>query len=197
MKRLLLSVIAALLLNVGVAWAGPFEDAAAAHKRGDYATALRIIRPLAAQGNAQAQSNLGSMYHQGQGVLQDYAEALKWLRLAAAQGHAMAQFGLGVMYDQGQGVAQNYAEAVKWYRLAAAQGDAPAQSNLGMMYAKGQGVAQDYVRAHMWFNLGAVSGDTNAVKGRDIVATTMTAQQIAEAQKLARECQQRNFKGCD
>ena len=49
----------------------------------------------------------------------------------------------------------------------------------------------------MWFNLAAVTGSTNAVKNRDIVAKQMTSQQVAEAQKLARECQARNFKNCD
>ena len=56
---------------------------------------------------------------------------------------------------------------------------------------------QDYTRAHMWFNLAAVTGDSVSVKNRDIVAKRMTPQQIAEAQKLARECQARNFKNCD
>ena len=100
------------------------------------------------------------------------------------------------MYDQGQGVVQDYVEAVKWYRLAAAQGLVEAQDNLGVMYLNGHGVAMDDVRAHMWFNLAAVKGDATAVKNRDIAAKKMTPQQMAEAQKLARECQARNFKGC-
>ena len=49
----------------------------------------------------------------------------------------------------------------------------------------------------MWWNLAAVKGYSNAVKNRDIVAKLMTQQQVAEAQKLARECQARNFKNCD
>ena len=67
----------------------------------------------------------------------------------------------------------------------------------GTMYAKGQGVPMDDVRAHMWFNLAAAKGDANAVKNRDIAASKMTPQQMAEAQKLARECQARNYKGCN
>ena len=51
--------------------------------------------------------------------------------------------------------------------------------------------------AHMWVNLAAVKGDSDAVKNRDIAATKMTQQQVVEAQKLARECQARNFKNCD
>ena len=127
----------------------------------------------------------------------NYIQALAKFRLAAAQGRASAQVILGLMYSDGQGVAQDYAEAVRWYRLAAAQGHADAQYNLGLMYGKGQGVAQDYVRAHLWFNLAAVKGNADAVKNRDIVAKRMTSQQVAQAQKLARECQARNFKNCD
>ena len=60
-------------------------DADAAYRRGDFANALRISRPLASLEYAAAQNNLGFMYANGQGVAQDYAEALKWYRLAAAQ----------------------------------------------------------------------------------------------------------------
>ena len=127
----------------------------------------------------------------------DYTTALTKFRSAAQQGSASAQFSLGLMYDEGKGVAQDFKEAVRWYKLAAAQGNAKAQFNLGISYGKGEGVAQDYLRAHTWLNLAAISGDADAVKSRDITARKMTPQQIAEAQKLARECQARNFKNCD
>jgi TPR repeat protein len=98
------------------------------------------------------------------------------------------------MYDNGQGVPQDYTEAMKWYRLAADQGNASAQNNLGAMYGDGQGVPQDYIQAHKWHNLAAsrFSGSEKdardrAVKNRDLVATKMTPDQTAEAQKLARE----------
>ena len=82
---------------------------------------------------------------------------------------------------------QDYAEAVKWNLLVANQGNSAAQNNLGLMYVNGHGVPKDYVRAHMWFDLSAAQGDTNAIKKRDWVAQHMTPEQIAEAQKLARE----------
>jgi len=115
------------------------------------------------------------------------AEAPKGYRLAAEQGDALAQYNLGVMYAKGQGVVQDYKEAAKWYRLAAEQGSAEAQSNLGFLYEEGQGVPQDYVEAHMWFNLGGASGDARGIKNRDIIARKMTPEQIAEAQRRARE----------
>ncbi len=100
------------------------------------------------------------------------------------------------MYANGWGVPQDDAEATRWYRLAADQGLAAAQFNLGVSYSLGEGVPQDYVESHMWFNLSAAqsSGDDRdkSVKGRDSVAELMTNEQIAEAQRLAREWQSTN-----
>ncbi len=183
MKRFILALVLILSLP---SYAG-FYEGFNAYNKGDYATALSELRPLAEQGDADAQYNLGVMYDKGQGVAQNYAEAVKWYRKAAEQGYADAQYNLAQMYRKGQGVTQDYAEAVKWYRKAAEQGHADAQYNLGVMYGKGQGVPQDYVFAHMWFNLSAAQGGEDARKNRDIAAELMTPEQIAQAQKLARD----------
>jgi uncharacterized protein len=179
--------IAAALVGGDPAGAGPVEDAAAAYKRGDYATAMRLFRPLADEGDASAQVVLGFMYKRGRGVPQDFAEAVRWYHLAADQGDASAQADLGFMYELGQGVKQDFAEAVRWYRLAADQGVATAQTALGLMYEGGRGVPQNYVLAHMWFDLSAARGFRHAAELRDLLIDRMTPAQIAEAQKLARE----------
>ena len=82
------------------------------------------------------------------------------------------------------------------FRLAAQQGHPGAQVGLGMAYADGRGLHRDQVKALMWQNLGANSGNPFMVDGRDRLAQSMTQQQVAQAQQMARECQQRNFKGC-
>ena len=122
---------------------------------------------------------------------------MKWYLLAAAQGFARAQFNLGQMYEESRSVPQDYLEAAKWFRLAAAQGYAEAQNNLGRLYAEGCGVTQDYVRACMWFNLAAAKGVSAAQRNRDEAAKRMTPPQIAEAQRMATDCEQRNYKNCD
>jgi len=185
--RMLLGALMAALVVVGTTVAGPVDDAAAAYKRGDYATAMGLFRPLAEEGDASAQVVVGFMYKRGQGVPQDYAAAVRWYRLAADQGDASAQADLGFMYELGQGVKQDYAEAVRWYRLAADQGVATAQAALGFMYEGGRGVAQNYVLAHMWFNLSAARGFQRAAGLRDLLVDRMTPAQIAEAEKLARD----------
>ena len=120
--RVIKAALVALVLSVGFAapvGAGQFEDGFAAYKRGDYATAFRLWRPLADQGIAGAQYNLGLMYANGWGVPQDYVASAKWYRMAADQGIAAAQNNLGVMYRDGQGVPQDYVEAHMWLNLSA------------------------------------------------------------------------------
>lgn len=152
---------------------------------------LPTIRSLADRGNAKAQRVLGSFYANGEGgVPQDYAEAARWLHKAAEQGEVRAQYKLGYMYLLGEGVTLDDATAVSWFRKAADQGDPPAQNMLGTMYDDGVGVPQDYVLAHMWLNLAAATKSPirAAASGHRIyVEARMTRDQIAEAQRLARE----------
>ncbi len=184
--RSVVVLVLALALSAPVL-AADYQAGFDAYDRGDYATALKEWRPLAGQGVAEAQFLLGQLYHQGKGMPQDYTGAEYWYSKAARQGNAMGQLGLGSMYAYGNGVPQNYTEAVKWYRKSANQGEIVAQSILGVMYEEGNGLPQDFVLAHMWFNLVAGSGGAVARTARDLVARKMTPEQIAEAERLARE----------
>jgi TPR repeat protein len=163
-----------------------FQSGLDAHQRKDYKEAVRLMLPIAEQGYAEAQNNLGWMCNHGQGIPQDFKEAVKWYRLSAEQGFAMAQSNLGRIYLSGQGVSQDFKEAVKWYRLSAEQGNAKAQLNLGWLYDNGQGVLQDYALAHMWFNLCGSSGDQACVGNRSIIEKKMSPSQVEKAQEMAK-----------
>jgi uncharacterized protein len=155
----LVGALMALLVIVGAGIAGPLEDADAAFNRGDYDTAMRLYRPLAESGNADAQWALGILYRGGGRSEPNYVEALKWFKLAANQGHIQAQLHLGEIYQVGLfGVSEDKAEAAKWYRLAALQGDARAQNILGGMYY----LRRDYAEASEWFRKAADQGDAAA-----------------------------------
>ncbi|MFZ7230567.1 tetratricopeptide repeat protein [Avibacterium avium] len=132
-----------------------FQQALDAANKNDFATALKLWKPLAEQGDASAQFNLGLMYANGQGVKQDKAEAAKWYRKAAEQGDVSAQFNLGLIYH----IYHYDVEGVKWYRKAAEQGNASAQFNLGFMYWGGDLLKQDYFTAIEWFRKAAAQGD--------------------------------------
>ncbi len=184
-----------LLLGVP-SYSADFNKGLTAAQSGDFATALKEWKPLAGQGDADAQYNLGLMYLNGWGVPQDDKEAVYWYKLAAEQGDAKAQYNLGVMYDVGERVTQDDKEAVRWYTLAAEQEHAKAQYNLGVMYALGEGVIKDYVYAHMWGNIASMNGNDKGETLRGYVAEKMTSSQIEEAQRLAKEFVKKNYKGC-
>ena len=124
MIRFLTSLMVGAFFMFGAvsAHAQGFAKGLAAAQSGDYATAMKEWQPLAEQGNANAQSNLGVMYEHGDGVIQDYAEAVKWYRLAAEQGNASAQNNLGVRYESGLGVLQDNILSHMWYNIASANG---------------------------------------------------------------------------
>src|SRR5215469_10939351 len=75
----------------------------------NYDAALRESRPLAEQGNAEAQVLVGKMYMMGQGIPRDRDQALKWFRAAAEQGNADGQFFVGSMC-----LKQDSAQGIKW-----------------------------------------------------------------------------------
>jgi uncharacterized protein len=92
MKLTLKYVLAAVLLMFSLAApvaAGSLEDGYTAYTRGDFATAMRLMRPLADQGYVTAQTVVGLMYYFNYGG--DYVSAYMWFTLAAAQGNAFAE----------------------------------------------------------------------------------------------------------
>ena len=175
-----------LLCWGGVAWAG-YEDGEEAYLREDFPAALSEWRPLAEEGNTEAQNMLGYMYRYGQGVPQDFEQARLWYRRAADLGNARAQNNLGAMYRQGLGVPQDYQEAFRWFLRAAEQGNGGAQNHVGLMYYKGEGVRQDLVQAYMWAYLAAQQGIDPSIQALDLLSQEMSAAQISEATDLARK----------
>ena len=89
MKNLLILPVLFLTLLVGTpAFSADFQKGVTAHKSGDYATALREWTPLAKQGNASAQNNLGNAYANGKGVPQNNIYAHMWFNIASISGES-------------------------------------------------------------------------------------------------------------
>src|SRR5579883_1160849 len=164
----------------------------AAYQRGDYTAAFDALRPLAEAGDPSAAYTVSRLYLLGQGVPRDTGAGLRWERKAAEEGEPHAAYQLGNRYEYGLELEQSYADAARWYRAAAERGLAAAQFRLGLLYASGLGVAADPVAAHMWLNLAAARLPPGEVRNtvaklRDTVAAKLSAPQIAEAQRRARE----------
>jgi len=184
--RFPVALVLSILVLIAPAWAD-FKAGMDAYHRSDYAAALHEWQPLAEQGQAVAQYQLGLLYANGKGVTKDDAKARQWYEKAAIQGHTEAQVNLGVLLMYARGGQQDYKMAVYYLRLAANQGNDLAQRRLGQMYERGEGVQQDYVKAYMWYSLGTANGVEAGARLRDALAKQMDPDQIAEAQKLARE----------
>ena len=185
-----------LIALAGTALAGPYEDGVAASERGDHVAAMALWRPLADEGNVDAQYRIAVLYDLGRGVAQDYGAAARWYRMAADRGHANAQHNLATMYEMGEGVEPDYAlaAAIVWFRRAAMQGYAPAQCSLGAMYALGRGVRRDDIEAYKWLTLAMESKSPQhasaislAKKNRDLVALRITPHQAAIGERHAKE----------
>jgi len=158
-RRILLSLLFCLVTLTGAA-ASPLDDGVAAYRQGHWEEALRLLRPLAEQGEATAQELMGRLYERGKGVARNYNEAEAWYLKAAEQGNAFAQGHLGFLYRSGALGTPDYRTAAKWYREAAAKGNRLAQVGLGYMYLNETVDANDQ-EAAKWFRLAADQGDAS------------------------------------
>jgi TPR repeat protein len=187
--------IPALLLLAATSRADDIDVAIEAIQQGEYEKALKILKPLAEKGDAQAQYNLGQCYFSGWGVAKDWEQAEKWLRKAAAQDHEWAKVLLGYTVD-GLG---KHEEAAKIYAWAAEKGVAAAQVRLGQMYAKGLGVEQNMREAVRLYELAAKQGEAaGQAELAQILANgnAVVAKDVARARELAQaSAKQGNAKG--
>ncbi|MGQ0586677.1 MAG: tetratricopeptide repeat protein [Gammaproteobacteria bacterium] len=142
MKRL---AAGALLLLAGHAFAqnepaapaGAAEAARAAMQAGNYAEAYCLWRALAEAGDADAQYNLGWMYHNGYGLVIDDAQAQRWWENAAGRGSTDALAALGnLLRYGGRGVPPDPSRAVDWFVRAAGSGDDESALFLRTLIAK-------------------------------------------------------------
>ena len=152
------------------------------------AEAKRLVELAAKNGSPEAQFDVGRDHM----LDDDLVSTVNWWKLAAAQRYGLALYALSHMYRDGRGVPQDFEAAAKLLAEDAQQGSFNARIELGEMYEKGQGVPQDFVQAHFWFNVaGATSVDEGsrrrANEARDRIAQHMTREQIADAQRLARD----------
>ena len=167
MKRICKAAAAALVLAVGLAGsvaAGPYEDGTAAAKRGDYDTAVRLIRPLADQGDSSAKTFLGQLFRNGMAAAErrDYDTAVRLIRPLANQGDSSAKTFLGQLFRNGTvaGRRGDYDTAMRIMRPLAEQGDSPAQTFLAHLFRVV--IPPDYAAAASWFSKAAEQGDAFA-----------------------------------
>jgi hypothetical protein len=144
----------ALILCVAAlsASAGALAPGKSAYEAGDYASALKIIRPLADQDDPEAQYLLARMHEKGEGMAKDMVVAAQWYRRAAERGHAAAEYRMAVGYAFGLGdLPKDEAESLNWLRRSACHGHKKAMKMLSGAYERGKlGLAPDPELARYW-----------------------------------------------
>jgi TPR repeat protein len=130
---------------------------------------MKRLLLAAAQGDADAQFNLGVMYDNR---IDDHNNAVR------------------PTDDNGYDIDSNRAEAMKWLLCAAEQGMARAQTRLAELYAEGPDAALHYIKACQWFILAKTSLNgfhfERAQAGYDRVCALMTPAQIAASASRAK-----------
>ncbi|HEY1607286.1 MAG TPA: SPOR domain-containing protein [Allosphingosinicella sp.] len=176
------SVAAALGLAAGPARAD-VKAGVDAWQRGDFAAAVGEWRPLADQGDADAQYNMGQAYKLGRGVTQDIDIAQSWYEKAAQQGHPQAAANLGLILFQ-KGEKQ---KAMPWLKMAADADDFRAEYVLGTALFNGDIAGKDWVRAYALMSRSAAQGFTPAVNNLQQMDQYVPEGQRRQGLALARE----------
>lgn len=143
--------------------------------------ALPWYQKAAAKGDPEAQTRLGQLYDDGEGVEQDTEQAIAWYEKAAAQGDDEAQYLLGLHYDDD---LNDNATAAKYYGLAAEQGNTDAEYRLGLLLLGEPGVSRHAVRAWLYLSLAAEAEHEDAGQARDVLELDMKAPELAQAKKM-------------
>ncbi len=139
------------------------QEAWTAYNIGEYKKTLRLVQPLAGDGNPRAQVLLGRCYENGLGVPQDLAVAAQWYQLAAEQNDSEAQVLLAYCYEVGAGVPKDPRAVVTLMTRAANSGYAEAQFNLALYYSQGlYQTAKDQKESFRWAKLAADQGYAQA-----------------------------------
>ena len=144
------------LFSSTTSFANDFQEGLDAIHGTNYNKALEKLRPLAAQGHAAAQYNLGVMHEWGDGVPQNNLLAIKWYRRAAENFHKDAQNNLGAMYSKGEGTDQSFVEALKWFIISSENGSEAGRKNIDIVekrmtseqITKARKLARKWVKRH-------------------------------------------------
>ncbi|MAJ90881.1 MAG: hypothetical protein CMF40_01680 [Legionellales bacterium] len=146
-----------------------FDDGKKAYLDNDFERAVKILEPIAKNGNEEAQRYLKIIYESGYKkpdykdgkaayLRNDYKRALEILKPLAENGDSWSQYILSLMYESGHGVEKNQEESVKWLILAAQSGVPKIQYDLGIRYFYGYGIEQNYNEAAKWWRSSANAG---------------------------------------
>lgn len=153
--------------------------------RAEFDAAVQVLSPLAKGGDPKAQYILGVMYLNRMVQPPSETAAAELMISSGEAGFEKAQVELARMYREGHGVEQDFAKSFLWSMKAAEAGDVGAQLQVADSFAFGYGVDPDPVEAYKWYEIAVLYWGSLAVNARDLVAESMSSDQIAKAKQRA------------
>ena len=162
----------------------------------DVIGAVELLERAAGQGHAPALVTLGEIYVQGRyipRVPRNIPLGMSLLQTAVDQGHVPAMHALGEIRYYAE---KDFIAASTLFLQAAQNGHADSMFFLANMHMNGEWVAQDAIKAYMWAELSVMLGNNNGDLLRTQIAEELSANDIFQAEGMARQCQARQFKDC-
>lgn len=158
----------------------------------NYNKAIKWFDEAAHQGVANAQYNLGVLFHHGLGINKDLARAILLYRVAAAAGHPEAQYNLAIAYIDGIGTESNPQVATYYFEQAAEGGVIEAAYNLGLLHENGLLGESQPDEALFWYALAAEKGNPDAKKSMDMLKAQLSMTDEDVTKLMGRIAKQKN-----
>lgn len=140
----------------------PIAHQAPAHPA-PQAPAKPSLAQLAAQGDAEAQYQLGLAYRDGKGVKKSLSEAVAWFAMAAGNGEKAAATEVAKAYEQGSGVKRDMAAAADWWFRAGVLGNDEAKARFLALFLAGETESLNGPTGAGWLEALAKDGRVDAM----------------------------------
>jgi len=127
------------------------ESGIAAFETKNFAHAIKLLSPIAEEGNSEAMYRMAIMLQNGLGCIADEAKAFRYMESAAKNKYPLAQHALGFMYFEGECTEKDIDKSIEWFTKSAEQGLLGSATTLAMIYEEGKLVPQDLEKAQHWY----------------------------------------------
>ena len=127
------------------------ESGIAAFETKNFAHAIKLLSPIADEGNADAMYRMAIMLQNGLGCVADENKAFRYMGDAATKGLPLAQHAYGFMFFEGECTEKDIVQSIEWFTKAAEQGLAGSATTLAMIYEEGKMIPQDLEKAKFWY----------------------------------------------
>ena len=127
------------------------ESGIAAFETKNFAHAIKLLSPIASEGNVEAMYRMAIMLQNGLGCQASTEKAFTYMESAAIKGYPLAQHAYGFMFFEGECTEKDIDKSIEWFTKATNQGLMGSATTLAMIYEEGKLVPQDLEKSQYWY----------------------------------------------